>query len=217
MRKMVYILEDDSSIAALVKFSLVREGIDCISYPTVREFEVGMSERIPDLCLLDVMLPDGNGFSVLEWIKSRHPQLSCVMLSALSQEADKVLGLNMGADDYIAKPFGVMELVARVKANLRRKSGVEVLEVGDLCLHADTMSVTLCGEPIELNKKEFELLKYCMQNTDKVLSRETLLNAIWGYVDAETRTLDNHVARLRKLGIQNFETVFGVGYRFKSI
>ena len=126
-------------------------------------------------------------------------------------------GLNMGADDYVAKPFGVMELVARVKANLRRCDCGGVLIVGGLTLCVDKMSVTLRGEELDLNKKEFELLKYCMQNADKVLSRETLLTAIWGYVDAETRTLDNHVARLRKLGISNFETVFGVGYRFKTV
>lgn len=216
MKNLVYVLEDDSSIAGLVKFSLTREGIECKTCACVKDFEQAIAENLPDLCLLDIMLPDGNGFAVLEWVKSRYPQVSCIMLSALSQESDKVQGLNMGADDYIAKPFGVMELVARVKANLRRIACSSVLVVGELELRSDTMEVTLRGESLDLNKKEFELLKYCMQNADKVLSRDVLLNAIWGYVDAETRTLDNHVARLRKLGIHNFETVFGVGYRFKS-
>ena len=110
-----------------------------------------------------------------------------------------------------------MELVARVNAALRRKSGgASVLTVGGLELNGNTMQVTLDGQALELNKKEFELLRYCMQNVDVVLPRDTLLNEIWGYVDAETRTLDNHIARLRKLGISNFETVFGVGYKFKS-
>ena len=216
MKNLVYVLEDDSSIAGLVKFSLTREGIECKICACVKDFEQAIAENLPDLCLRDIMLPDGNGFAVLEWVKSRYPQVSCIMLSALSQESDKVQGLNMGADDYIAKPFGVMELVARVKANLRRIACSSVLVVGELELRSDTMEVTLRGERLDLNKKEFELLKYCMQNADKVLSRDVLLNAIWGYVDAETRTLDNHVARLRKLGIHNFETVFGVGYRFKS-
>lgn len=138
------------------------------------------------------------------------------MLSALGQEGDKVTGLNMGADDYIAKPFGVMELVARVHAALRRQAGSNVIKIGDLELNSDTMSVTLEGRPLELNKKEFELLKYCMRNADIVLSRDALLTEIWGYVDTETRTLDNHIARLRKMGIDNFETVFGVGYDLKS-
>lgn len=217
MKRTVYVLEDDPSIAALVKLTLLREDIDCKTFGTVKEFEAGMSAFIPDLCLLDVMLPDGNGFEVLRSVKSRYSHVSCIMLSALSQETDKVQGLNMGADDYVAKPFGVMELAARVKANLRRCDCGGVLIVGGLTLCVDKMTVTLHGEELDLNKKEFELLKYCMQNADKVLSRETLLTEIWGYVDAETRTLDNHVARLRKLGIPNFETVFGVGYRFKTV
>ena len=107
-------------------------------------------------------------------------------------------------------------LVARVKAALRRRAGNNVLKVGRLELNSDTMTVTLDSRPLELNKKEFELLKYCMRNADIVLSRDTLLTEIWGYVDTETRTLDNHIARLRKLGIDNFETVFGVGYRFRK-
>ncbi|MBQ8406767.1 MAG: response regulator transcription factor, partial [Clostridia bacterium] len=131
-------------------------------------------------------------------------------------ETDKVTGLNLGADDYIAKPFGVMELVARVKAALRRHKETNVLVVGDIELNVAQMTVTLKGEKLELNKKEFELLKYCMNNVGVVLSREVLLTQIWGYVDTETRTLDNHIARLRKLGIDNFETVFGVGYRFQE-
>ncbi|MBQ8320586.1 MAG: response regulator transcription factor [Clostridia bacterium] len=216
MKGCVYVLEDDVSIGGLVKFSLEREGIECFAFPSVKEFKNALGEKTPDLALLDVMLPDGNGLDVLKEIKSRYPTVSCIMLSALGQEADKVRGLDLGADDYVAKPFGVMELVARVKAALRRVAGNNVLSVGDLELNVSTMSVTLKGKPLELNRKEFELLAYCMKNEGIVLSRNTLLTEIWGYVDAETRTLDNHIARLRKLGIENIETVFGVGYRFKK-
>ena len=99
MKNLVYVLEDDSSIAGLVKFSLTREGIECETCACVKDFEQAIAENLPDLCLLDIMLPDGNGFAVLEWVKSRYPQVSCIMLSALSQESDKVQGLNMGADD----------------------------------------------------------------------------------------------------------------------
>lgn len=215
MKGTVYILEDDSSIGGLVKFSLEREGIDCFLFACVKDFKQAISDRLPDLALLDIMLPDGNGFEVLKEMKSLYPTVSCIMLSALGQEIDKVQGLNLGADDYISKPFGVMELVARVKTALRRVAGNNVLVVGDLELNPVTMSVTLKGQPLELNRKEFELLAYCMKNEGIVLSRNTLLTEIWGYVDAETRTLDNHIARLRKLGIGNIETVFGVGYRFK--
>ncbi|MBQ8374811.1 MAG: response regulator transcription factor [Clostridia bacterium] len=216
MKGVVYVLEDDASIGGLIKFSLEREGIVCHTFPCVKDFETAIGEKTPDLALLDIMLPDGNGFEVLQRLKARFPHTGCIMISALGQEADKVMGLNLGADDYIAKPFGVMELVARVKAHLRRLGGDSVLTVGDIELRTDTMTVTLKGKPLELNRKEFELLKYCMQNADIVLPRDTLLNEIWGYVDAETRTLDNHIARLRKMGVENFETVFGVGYRFKK-
>ena len=216
MKGIVYVLEDDASIAGLIKFSLEREQLTCRTFGCVRDFTAGLREQTPDVVLLDIMLPDGNGLEVLKSVKERYPSVCCIMLSALGQEGDKVTGLNLGADDYIAKPFGVMELVARVKAALRRRAGNNVLKVGRLELNSDTMTVTLDSRPLELNKKEFELLKYCMRNAHIVLSRDTLLTEIWGYVDTETRTLDNHIARLRKLGIDNFETVFGVGYRFRK-
>lgn len=216
MKGIVYVLEDDASIAGLIKFSLEREQLTCRTFGCVRDFTAGLREQTPDVVLLDIMLPDGNGLEVLKSVKERYPSVCCIMLSALGQEGDKVTGLNLGADDYIAKPFGVMELVARVKAALRRRAGNNVLKVGRLELNSDTMTVTLDSRPLELNKKEFELLKYCMRNANIVLSRDTLLTEIWGYVDTETRTLDNHIARLRKLGIDNFETVFGVGYRFRK-
>ena len=161
----------------------------------------------PDLALLDIMLPDGSGLDVLREMKIYYPSVSCIILSALGKESDKVIGLNLGADDYISKPFGVMELTARVKAALRRTNGANVLTIGDLELNSATMIVKLRGERLELNKKEFELLKYCMQKVDVVLPREELLTHIWGYVDSETRTLDNHIARLRKLGIDKAHKV----------
>ena len=136
------------------------------------------------------------------------------MLSALGQETDKVRGLNLGADDYIAKPFGVLELTARVNALLRRAQGHASLVRGDLALDEETMTATLRGEKLELNNKEFNLLKYLMQKEGKALTREAILNAVWGYDEGETRTVDNHVSRLRKLGIDYIETVFGVGYKF---
>ena len=134
------------------------------------------------------------------------------MLSALSKEEDKVNGLNMGADDYIAKPFSVLELTARVNARLRGKQRQSVLSVGNVTLNSETFVCEIDGKEVSLNHKEFELLKYFMENHGKVLSREKLLCEVWGYDVGETRTLDNHVARLRKLGVK-IETIFGVGYK----
>ena len=216
MKGTIYVLEDDASISGLIRFSLEREQLVCRTFGSVQEFYAGLKESVPDVALLDIMLPDGNGLDVLKDVNQKHPGVCCMILSALGQEGDKVRGLNMGADDYISKPFGVMELVARVHAALRRRAGSNIIKIGRLELNNDSMTVTLDGRLLDLNKKEFELLRYCMRNADIVLPRDTLLTEIWGYVDTETRTLDNHIARLRKLGIDNFETVFGVGYRFKK-
>ena len=138
------------------------------------------------------------------------------MLSALSQELDKVKGLNSGADDYITKPFSTLELIARVKAALRRCVNEEKI-LDDLVINKDKMEVTYKGKLLELNNKEYQLLLYFVENPDVVLSRERLINAIWGYdYLGESRTIDNHILRLRKLGFSQIETIFGVGYKFKT-
>ena len=214
MNKKGYLLEDDTSICELVQCALEMSGIELSAYNTVYEFWAALEKSAPSLALLDIMLPDGNGLEVLAKIKQKYPQVSCIMLSALGQETDKVRGLNLGADDYIAKPFGILELTARVNAALRRHGESAGIVRGDLALDEETMTATLRGVKLELNNKEFNLLKYLMQKEGKALSRENILNAVWGYDEGETRTVDNHVARLRKLGIDYIETVFGVGYKF---
>ena len=214
MNKKVYLLEDDTSICELVQCALEMSGIELSAYNTVYEFWAALEKSAPSLALLDIMLPDGNGLEVLAKIKQKYPQVSCIMLSALGQETDKVRGLNLGADDYIAKPFGILELTARVNAALRRHGESAGIVRGDLALDEETMTATLRGVKLELNNKEFNLLKYLMQKEGKALTRENILNAVWGYDEGETRTVDNHVARLRKLGIDYIETVFGVGYKF---
>lgn len=214
MNKKVYLLEDDTSICELVQCALEMSGIELSAYNTVYEFWAALEKSAPSLALLDIMLPDGNGLEVLAKIKQKYPQVSCIMLSALGQETDKVRGLNLGADDYIAKPFGILELTARVNAALRRHGESAGIVRGDLALDEETMTATLRGVKLELNNKEFNLLKYLMQKEGKALSRENILNAVWEYDEGETRTVDNHVARLRKLGIDYIETVFGVGYKF---
>ncbi len=187
--------------------------IACEYFTTVKDFYAAFEKRTPNVLLLDIMLSDGNGLDVLKQVKSQNADLPVLMLSALSKETDKVKALNMGADDYVTKPFGVLELTARINAALRRSRKVPVLKAGSLEIDTDHMSVSFRGEELSLNHKEFQLLRYCMLHEGKVLSRETLLTDVWGYDCGETRTLDNHVARLRKLGL-NFETVFGVGYKF---
>lgn len=212
MKGKVFILEDDASICGLIKVALEMNGLEFRAFPTLKAFTEELQCEQPDVALLDIMLPDGNGLDALRYVKTRYPDVSCIMLSALSKEEDKVNGLNMGADDYIAKPFSVLELTARVNARLRGKQRETLLSVGGITLDTESFACTVDGKNVALNRKEFELLKCLMENHGKVLSREKLLNEVWGYDAGETRTLDNHVARLRKLGV-NIETIFGVGYK----
>mgnify|MGYP001623626030 FL=1 len=212
MKNKVFILEDDASICGLIRVALEMNNIAFEAFSCCADFIAAISKEEPDVALLDVMLPDGNGFDVLKQVKAEHPSVCCIMLSALGKEEDKVNGLNLGADDYVSKPFSVLELTARINAALRRKRQNNVLTVGDLALDYDSMSIAFKGKRMELNRKEYELLKYFIENSGKVLKRENLLNEIWGYENGETRTLDNHVARLRKMGV-SIETVFGVGYK----
>lgn len=208
----LFILEDDASICGLVKVALEMNGLQVKTFSTVQSFLAALSDGQPDVALLDIMLPDGSGLDALKFVKDNYPDVSCIMLSALSKEEDKVNGLNTGADDYIAKPFSVLELTARVNARLRSKQRQTVISVGNVTLDTDTFECTVGGAAVALNRKEYELLKYLMEHHGKVLPREKLLTAVWGYDTGETRTLDNHVARLRRLGIK-IETVFGVGYK----
>ena len=215
MKGTVFVLEDDVAISGLIKVSLDMNDISSKTFSTVKDFLYALVSETPDVALLDIMLPDGSGLDVLKYVKEKHPNVCCIMLSALGKEEDKVHGLNLGADDYVSKPFSVLELTARINAALRRNRALnKKLSVGDLEINLDTMEVFLSGNRLELNRKEFELLKYFMKNAGRVLSREELLTEIWGYEQGDTRTLDNHVSRLRKLGVHNLETVFGIGYKF---
>lgn len=215
MEKTVYLLEDDDDICDLVQCTLQMGGIECRTFGTVKAFEDAVADTLPSIAVLDIMLPDGNGLDMLTRLKKRHPEVYCIMLSALGKESDKVTGLNLGADDYIAKPFGILEFSAKIAAVFRRlKKKPAVLTVGDIVMDCEKMTVTISGKDVTLSGKEFKLLQYSLENPDKVLTRDELLSNVWGYEGGETRTIDNYVSHLRKLGF-NYETVFGVGYKFK--
>lgn len=216
MEKTLYLLEDDKSICDLVTYSLELAEIDVKCFNTIEAFNEAISQNAPKVALLDIMLPDGNGYDVLSEIKKTHPQIICIMLSAMGRENDKVKGFNLGADDYITKPFGVLELTARVNAAFRRLGAADEITAQNVTINERTMSVTIDGNPATLSNMEFKLLIYLVKHAGSVISRDKLLTAVWGYDEGETRTVDIHIARLRKMGIKGIETVFGAGYKFQK-
>mgnify|MGYP004475141799 FL=1 len=220
---MIYILEDDDSIRELLEYSLTRSGLDARGFTTPHEFGAAVAAERPTLVLLDVMLPEEDGLSVLSRLR-RDPATASVpviMLTARDSEFDKVTALDAGADDYITKPFGVMETLARVRALLRRAAPQaepsDRLCAGDIVLSLSDRTVTSDGREISLTYKEFELLALLLENKGTVLRRDTILDRIWGYsFEGGTRTVDVHVRTLRqKLGDAGavIETVRGVGYK----
>ena len=221
---MIYFLEDDNSIRELVVYTLNTTGYDAQGFSRPREFWAAMEQARPDLILLDIMLPEEDGLQILRKLRASPAtkKLPVMMLTAKGSEYDKVLGLDNGADDYVAKPFGMMELVARIRALLRRTGGPE--EAGEREFTREGLSVSptrhvvrVNGQEVALTLKEFELLCYLLENDGVVLTRDKILAKIWGYdFDGETRTVDVHVRTLRqKLGEcgKLIETVRGVGYK----
>ncbi len=222
---MIYCVEDDDNIRDLVVYALRSGGFEAMGFPDGQSFAGELSHRKPSLVLLDIMLPGEDGISILSRLKKQKDtrDIPVIMLTAKGAEYDKVQGLDLGADDYITKPFGVMELLSRIKAVLRRSSPEpreEQLCIGELVLDGKSHRVTSGGEEVLLTLKEFELLRYLMENAGIVLSRDKILEAIWGYeYGGETRTVDVHVSSLRtKLGAVGdiIETVRGIGYRIEG-
>jgi len=219
----IYMVEDDENIRELVIYSLNASGYEAKGFEDGKGFEAAMKEAEPDLILLDIMLPGEDGISILKRLKTTSgvKDIPVIMLTAKSAEYDKVLGLDAGADDYVAKPFGVMELVSRVKAVLRRsireKGGEGALVFGPVFMDTARYSVAVNNREVTLTIKEFELLRLLMENSGHVFNREQLLERIWGYsFDGESRTVDVHIRSLRKKleeGGGLIETVRGVGYR----
>jgi two-component system alkaline phosphatase synthesis response regulator PhoP len=217
---MIYLLEDDSSIRELIIYTLRKSSLEAKGFERPSDFWKVFEQTKPDMVILDIMLPEESGLSILKKLRQKNSDMPIMMLTAKDSEYDKVVGLDAGADDYITKPFGMMELVSRIKALLRRTTSGknnEVLEVGSLQLSENEHWVKVNEANVVLTLKEFELLNLLMKNQGVVFSRDQLLTTVWGYeFNGESRTVDVHVRTLRqKLGKSGnlIETIRGVGYK----
>jgi len=218
-------VEDDKDIVRLLKYNLEKEGYRFVSAADGEAGLAAVRKEKPDLLILDVMVPKLDGFELLKLVR-RESRAPVLMLTARKEEVDRVLGLELGADDYVIKPFGVRELAARVKALLRRAgpaaAAASVLRAGGIELDAERYEVRSRGKEIALTSKEFEFLKLLLQAGGRALTRDQILEKVWGYdrsMEIDTRTVDQHVARLReKLGAEAplVATVKNVGYRIKT-
>ena len=218
----IHIVEDDENIREIVIYALNSAGFEAFGFETGEEFLTALESGAPSLVLLDIMLPEVDGLTILKRLRNmpKVKKLPVIMLTAKNSEYDKVKGLDLGADDYISKPFGVMELIARINAVLRRSGGAgesKRLEVSGLSLDVARREIRVNEEQVKLTFKEYELLHFLMLNVGIVLSREKLLGSVWGYeFEGESRTVDMHIKTLRqKLGAAGklIKTVRNVGYK----
>lgn len=217
---MIYLLEDDDSIRDFVIYTLNSQGMEARGFERPSAFWEAVAETVPSLVLLDIMLPEEDGVSVLKKLRAdlRTARLPVIMLTAKGTEYDKVVGLDAGADDYVVKPFGMMELLSRIRALLRRTAKEEIVyRCGTLAVDPACHIVTVSGREVALTQKEFEVLHLLLKNRGQVISRERLIEDVWGYAfTGESRTVDVHVRTLRqKLGDAGgyIETVRGYGYK----
>jgi two-component system, OmpR family, alkaline phosphatase synthesis response regulator PhoP len=233
MSKLILVVEDEVSIATLLKYNLERAGYEVILAHDGKEgFEMAI-EKSPDLMLLDLMLPTMDGMEVCKELRSQKKNVPIIMLTARDDEFDKVLGLELGADDYMTKPFSPREVTARVKAVLRRftpsaeeeqeESENKTLQFGKLVVYPERFEAFLNEQPLEFTPKEFELLVYLLENKNRVLTRDQLLSAVWNYDFAgDTRIVDVHISHLREKIEENsrkpkfIKTIRGIGYKFEE-
>lgn len=217
----IYIIEDDESIREFVIYALNSHGFEARGFESGEEFSAAIEKSLPHLVLIDIMLPGKDGLKILKELRKdgRTNGIPAIMLTAKGGEYDKVMGLDAGADDYVTKPFSVLELISRINAVLRRKpaESSSTLAYGNISLDAERHTVKCGNEYIQLTFKEFELLQYLLQNTDIVLSRDKILERVWGFdFEGESRTVDMHVKTLRQKlggGAVHIKTVRGVGYK----
>jgi two-component system response regulator RegX3 len=226
-RRAILLVEDEDSISTPLVEALSREGFDVAVAPTVRDALASAEASKPDLVLLDLMLPDGSGLDVCRQLRSSS-RIPIIMLTARGDEADRVVGLELGADDYVVKPFSARELTARIRAVLRRTEEAasppaEELRVRGIRLQPTSRTASLDGAPLELSRKEFDLLQLLMENAGRVVTREKLIEDVWDTTwFGSTKTLDVHVSTLRrKLGDDSSEPRFihtarGLGFRFAA-
>ena len=221
---MIFCVEDDNSIRDLMIYTLNASGFEASGFSDGEQLFEALKEKKPELIILDIMLPGEDGITILKKLRSHGntSDIPVIMATAKGTEYDKVIGLDSGADDYLAKPFGMMEMVSRIKAVLRRSSPKQekLLSMGELELTLSEHTVTSSGKRVQLTLKEFDMLRLFMENPGRVFTREQLLSGIWGtdYI-GETRTVDVHIGTLRtKLGTcgSYIETVRGVGYRMEA-
>ena len=220
---MIYFVEDDNSIRKLVLYSLTSAGLEAEGFAHPNEFWAAMNRQIPQVVLLDIMLPEEDGISILKKLRSdsRTRRIQVILLTAKGSEYDKVVGLDAGADDYVSKPFGMMELMARVRSALRRAgqdaAAPPTYTLGPLMVDPGRHLVQVNGENVALTLKEFQVLCLLLEHRDTVFTRDQLLNAIWGYdFDGASRTVDVHIRTLRqKLGEAGscIQTIRGIGYK----
>jgi DNA-binding response OmpR family regulator len=217
----VLLVEDDAAIAESVRTALVGQGYDVAIAPDGAVATDSLSERVPDLLLLDAGLPDVDGFSLCRWIREQHPLLPVIIVTARDAEIDIVVGLDAGADDYVTKPFSMAVLLARVRANMRTASlndPESPVEVGRLRVEPAAYLAQIDGERVELRPREFELLLALVRNAGRVVTRERLLGDVWDmHWDTSTKTLDMHIHVLRRKlpGVIDITTIRGVGYRLE--
>ena len=224
MKYSIYAVDDDESIRDLYKYTFEPLGYECRTFHSAEELFVALEKNLPNVLLMEVMLPGMDGISAVKILREQYQTLSIIIVSSKSDEISKVRGLDSGADDYIAKPFGVLELVARVKVSIRKQNFAKeestVFEAGDLLLNNDEHIVTVNGNVVRMTLKEFNLLKLLMSKAGNVVPRESILNDVWGFeYYGKTRTLDMHVKSLRSK-LSEFsnkdyiQTIRGVGYKF---
>ncbi len=218
---LIYIVEDDENIREIETIALKNSGYTVSGFECAREFRKALTDKKPDLIMLDIMLPDEDGIEILKRLRAsgETKKIPVIMVTAKSTELDKVRGLDIGADDYITKPFGVMELISRVKALIRRSlanDGAKNIKVGNIYIDGERHMVYVDDKPCELTYKEFELLKCLMLNTGVAMQRDRIMELVWGIdFEGESRTLDMHIKTLRqKLGESGkmIKTVRNVGY-----